>query len=73
MDLKVLKKGAKGDDVRALQYLLIGNGCAVGASGADGSFGGNTDAAVRAYQKANGLTVDGSCGPATWGKLLGLS
>ena len=71
VDLKVLKKGAKGEDVRALQYLLIGNGCSVGASGADGSFGAATDTAVRSYQKANGLTVDGSCGGKTWAKLLG--
>lgn len=71
VDIKVLKKGAKGDDVKALQHLLIGNGISVGASGADGSFGAATDTAVRAYQKAKGLTVDGSCGGKTWGSLLG--
>ena len=73
VDIKVLKRGAKGDDVRALQYLLIGNGFPCGDCGADGSFGGDTDAAVRAYQKHRGLAVDGSCGPATWKKLLGLT
>ena len=72
VDLKVLKKGAKGEEVKALQYLLIGNGFSVGASGADGSFGAATDTAVRAYQKAKGLTVDGSCGGKTWASLLGL-
>lgn len=71
VDIKVLKKGAKGDDVKAMQHLLIGNGFSVGNCGADGSFGADTDKAVRAYQKAKGLSVDGSCGPATWGKLLG--
>lgn len=71
VDMKVLKKGAKGEDVRALQYLLIGNGFSCGDCGADGSFGVATDTAVLAYQKANGLAVDGSCGGKTWARLLG--
>ncbi len=70
--LPVLKKGAKGDEVKALQALLIGYGYSCGDSGVDGSFGGATDKAVRAYQKDHGLEVDGSVGPATWGSLLGL-
>ncbi len=69
--LKVLKKGAKGSAVKALQTLLIGYGYSCGSAGADGSFGGATDKALRAYQQKNGLTVDGSCGGATWKKLLG--
>lgn len=68
--MDTVKKGSKGAHVRVLQALLIGNGYSVGSSGVDGSFGPATDKAVRAYQKANGLTVDGSCGPATWAKLL---
>lgn len=68
--VSTLKKGAKGDQVRALQALLIGYGH-LGIYGADGSFGGDTDTAVRAYQKAEGLTVDGVVGSATWAKLLG--
>ena len=70
--VSVLKKGAKGDQVKALQALLIGYGYSCGSSGVDGSFGPATDKAVRAYQKANGLEVDGSVGPKTWGKLLGV-
>lgn len=72
VELKVLKKGSKGDAVKSLQILLIGYGYSCGSSGIDGSFGPDTDQAVRAYQKANGLTVDGSVGPATWTKLLGI-
>ena len=72
VELKVLKKGAKGNDVKALQTLLIGYGYPCGSYGADGSFGGATDKAVRSYQKAKGLEVDGAVGPATWGKLLGV-
>lgn len=73
VNIKVLKKGAKGDEVKALQILLIGYGYSCGSSGVDGSFGPATDKALRAYQKAKGLTVDGACGPKTWNKLLGLS
>lgn len=73
--VSVLKKGAKGEQVKALQALLIGYGFKMENSGktygVDGSFGAATDNAVKAYQKANGLEVDGSVGPATWNKLLG--
>ena len=72
VNIKVLKKGAKGNAVKALQTLLIGYGFSCGACGADSSFGPATDKAVRAYQKAKGLDVDGSVGPATWGSLLGV-
>lgn len=72
VDVKVLKKGAKGSNVKAMQILLMGYGCYCGGYGADGSFGTGTESAVRAFQKAKGLTVDGICGPATWSKLLGV-
>lgn len=70
--VSVLKKGAKGSQVKAMQALLIGYGYSCGSSGVDGSFGGATDKALRAYQKDKGLAVDGSCGPATWASLLGV-
>lgn len=71
VNLKVLKKGSTGNSVKSLQILLIGYGFSCGSAGVDGSFGSGTDQAVRAYQKANGLTVDGCVGQATWVKLLG--
>lgn len=73
VDVKVavLKKGTKGDQVKALQALLIGYGYDLGRTGVDGSFGSLTDQAVRKYQSRNGLETDGSVGPATWRKLLG--
>lgn len=70
--LPVLKKGAKRDEVKSLQALLIGYGYSVGSSGVDGSFGNATLAAVKKYQSRNGLEIDGSVGPKTWAKLLGV-
>lgn len=73
MEMRNLKKGCKGEDVRALQILLIGRGYSCGSAGADGDFGSNTDSAVRKYQKARGLTQDGVAGKNTMSKLLGAS
>ena len=70
--LPQLSKGAKGDTVKALQILLIGRGYSCGSYGADASFGSATDSAVKKFQKAKGLSVDGVVGPATWAKLLGV-
>ncbi len=69
--LDTLSKGSKGHNVKALQILLIGYGHSCGKPGADGDFGANTDKAVRSYQKANKLEVDGIVGKNTWNKLLG--
>lgn len=57
-----LKKGSKGDTVKALQKQLIALGYDVGKKGADGDFGSATLAAVKAFQKANGLKADGVVG-----------
>ena len=73
IEMLVLKKGAKGDEVKTLQYLLDAYGYA-GADGRrlekDGSFGDNTELAVKLFQKDSGLSVDGSVGSATWTALL---
>ena len=71
-NLPVLKRGAKGATVKAMQILILGYGFDMEGYGADGSFGGATERALKKYQQANGLAVDGSCGPATWAKLMGL-
>ncbi len=70
IELDVLKKGAKGEQVKTLQRLLIAMGYSCGTKGADGSFGKATDSAVRKYQEDNNLEVDGSVGKATWTSLL---
>ena len=77
MKMRYLKKGCQGEDVRALQILLKGNGYNLGTygpnkDGIDSDFGGATDNAVRAYQKKKGLEVDGIVGKSTMSKLLGL-
>ena len=73
MQIKLLRSGAKGEDVRALQILLMGRGYSVGNSGADGIFGNDTHSAVTKYQKANGLEVDGIAGEETMSALLGVA
>ena len=70
--LPQLRKGDKSETVKAMQILLIGWGYSCGSYGADGDFGSATDSAVRKFQKANGLEVDGICGPNTWSSLLGM-
>jgi putative chitinase len=63
----VLRRGDRGNDVIDLQNELIGAGYRVFA---DGIFGPNTDEAVRDFQEANGLVVDGIVGARTWAMLV---
>ena len=70
--LPVLKKGSRGESVRAMQILLIGYGYSCGKAGVDGDFGSGTENALECFQEDNGLTVDCKCGPKTWAKLLGM-
>ena len=64
---RTLRRGAQGEDVRSMQLALVAFGYNPGE--ADGVFGKRTEAAVRAFQKAQGLTADGICGPKTWAAL----
>ncbi|MED2975077.1 L,D-transpeptidase family protein [Fictibacillus sp. B-59209] len=64
-----LKLGSKGTEVKELQRTLTNKGYST--KGIDGIFGKNTDSAVRKFQKANKLKVDGIVGPATK-KMLGM-
>ncbi|WP_309238510.1 L,D-transpeptidase family protein [Actinoplanes aureus] len=61
---KKLKSGAKGADVLALQNRLTELGYWNGK--ADSKFGGTTQQAVYALQKAAGIGRDGTVGPKTW-------
>lgn len=70
----LLKQGAKGSNVKKLQEDLIalGYGTYMHPYEADSSFGPATLKAVRAFQKDNGLAVDGAVGPATQRKIAEL-
>lgn len=61
-----VRLGDKGDGVKQIQTALKAAGYKVTV---DGDFGNQTDAAVRQFQKKNGLKVDGIVGKITWGKL----
>lgn len=58
----ILRRGDRGDAVKTMQKMLIKCGYSCGKSGADGDFGENTLTAVKAFQKASGLAVDGLYG-----------
>lgn len=64
-----LRAGDVGESVRQMQVLLIAAGFPCGNAGADGIFGQDTLAAVKSFQAAHGLTVDGIVGRATWAAL----
>lgn len=68
--LPYLKKGSKGEYVKLAQEKLLAKGQKLPKYGADGDFWKETDKAVRAFQKANHLEVDGVIGVMTWGVLL---
>lgn len=67
----LLKQNYRGAYVTFLQQLLESNLYPVG--GIDGIFGTKTLNAVRAFQQANGLTVDGIVGNNTWNALTNLN
>lgn len=71
VNLREISRGMTGEDVRAMQTLLILRGHRVGVDGADGDFGSNTAAALREFQRVSGLDTDGICGSQTWAKLIG--
>ena len=56
----VIKKGAQGDSVVAIQEMLQDLGYNTGK--ADGIYGSKTEAAIKQFQKDNGLKVDGIVG-----------
>ena len=70
----LLRRGSTGTAVRELQfylYLMSAYETSIPAVSIDGSFGAATEAAVRAYQRFAGLSVDGVVGRTTWSSLYG--
>ena len=64
------KMGSRGTEVRAIQEKLQERGLYKGSI--DGIYGSQTQAAVKQFQKQQGLTQDGIAGPATL-KRLGIT
>ena len=62
-----LKMGSKGAEVKELQIIMNKLGYTLSP---DGEFGPLTQASVKNFQRAKGLTPDGIVGPKTWEKLL---
>lgn len=71
LTLPVLRKGDKGSHVEALQHLLLAAKIKLPRYGADGDFGGETEAGVIALQTALGIEANGVVGPETMILLLG--
>ena len=70
-----LRQGSSGNTVRTLHAYLMPaihsslTGSALGDEYSNKTFGASTDAYVKTFQKAKGLTVDGIVGPNTWSAL----
>jgi peptidoglycan hydrolase-like protein with peptidoglycan-binding domain len=60
---RTMKRGDRGWDVAAMQYILARRGYPPGAI--DAVFGPMTDTALRNFQRAFGLSADGHAGPMT--------
>lgn len=77
VELSVLQRGCKGDEVRALQTQLKGYGYTLGnfgsnKDGVDGDYGPATENAVMCYQEDNDLIVNGIADSVTRKDMLGL-
>lgn len=66
--MRTLRNNSKGTQVKVLQWLL--NQAGYNAGEVDGIFGKKTIAAVKAFQTAKGLAVDGIVGYDTWSAIL---
>ncbi|HXY73015.1 MAG TPA: peptidoglycan-binding protein [Actinomycetota bacterium] len=67
--MRTMVSGAQGEDVRDVQSRLSTLGYQTHPD-RSGTFGPGTDAAVRAFQQARHLLVDGKVGPGTWQELV---
>ena len=65
-----LEKGMVGTDVKAMQELLMQLGYKLPKYGADSDFGSETEKAVIAFQKAEGIKADGKYGAETHEALM---
>ncbi|SMO71675.1 peptidoglycan-binding domain-containing protein [Fodinibius sediminis] len=66
--MALYRRGSMGEEVKRIQRRLQEQDHYRGAI--DGIYGGGTESAVRAFQRAQQLAVDGIVGPNTWGELF---
>ena len=66
---RLLRFGARGDAVKKLQQALVDAGFPLLKFGVDEIFGSETQTAVRNFQRAATIAVDGLVGPETMGAL----
>lgn len=62
--MTIYQHGARGSEVLRIQERLQALGLYSGAI--DGIYGNDTQSAVAAFQRAEGIAVDGIVGPTTW-------
>ena len=78
VSLPVLRRGMTALSIAVAQLLLIRHGYSCGGNivngveELDGVYGSGTEEAVRAFQRAKGLTADGVISADTWAALLGV-
>jgi peptidoglycan hydrolase-like protein with peptidoglycan-binding domain len=63
----IVQNGSQGHPIRTLQLLLRARGHNLAVDGLCGSV---TEAAVKAFQTAKGITADGVVAPQTWSALI---
>ena len=73
VQLRTLRKGMNGPDVKSLQQLLFAKGYSCGSTCDDGDFGDKTEQAVLKFQADNDLDKDGIVGIDTFSKLWGIN
>lgn len=69
VELPVLRRGSRGEAVKAMQRYLCGYGAAIDT---DGSYGPATEAAVKSFQIDRGLPSHGVMNRETWEMMLGI-
>lgn len=65
----ILARGSKGAEVKEYQQKLLKLGYLVNVKDVDSDFGPRTELAVKAFQKAHGLTANGKIDPFTRNKI----
>jgi len=68
--VRIFQLGDEGTEVLDIQRRLLELGAVLDPTELDGRFGASTDRAVRAFQDARNLRIDGLVGPDTWGQLV---